>query len=244
MTIKVLVNGAFGQMGKEAVLAIQADPELELVGSLGRLDDLSTMIRTSGAQVVVDLTTPQVVYDNTKTIIAANAHPVIGTTGLSQEQIIVLKKQCARQRLGGVIAPNFSLAAVLMMQFAAEAAKLLPDVEIIELHHPRKIDAPSGTAIKTAEKIAAAKDSMTSFSSEKSSAARGAMHLGVPIHSVRLPGLVAHQMVLFGGLHETLTLRHDSMHRASYMPGLLLACKRVITLQTLVYGMEHLLFNN
>lgn len=244
-TISVIINGAKGKMGSEAVIAVNNDPALTLVASLGRTDDLAKTIRDTKADCVVDLTTPDAVYKNAKIIIENNAHPIIGTTGLSAQQILELQELCAAKKLGGLIAPNFSLGAVLMMQFAKQAAAFFPDVEIIEMHHEKKKDAPSGTAIKTAELIAEncdVKRKQPIDCHETLTGALGAKHCNIPIHSVRLPGLVAHQQVLFGGDNETLTIRHDSIHRKSFMPGIVLACKKVPALTELKYGLEHILF--
>lgn len=240
---KIIINGANGRMGSEAVKAINHDSELKLVATLGSQDDLAKVIQDTQANCVVDLTTPKAVYDNTKTIIENNAHPIIGTTGLTPEQIIELTEISASKNLGGLIVPNFSLGAVLMMQFAKQAAEYFPDVEIIEMHHEKKLDAPSGTALKTAELIAEnSKLDKTDINCKESHAgALGAKHQNIPIHSIRLPGFVAHQQVIFGGNSETLTLRHDSLHRKSFMPGIVMACKKVSSLTTLVHGLEHLL---
>lgn len=244
-TISVIVNGAKGKMGAEAVIAINNDPALKLVAALGRGDNLAEAIKTTGADCVVDLTVPTAVYQNTKIIMENNAHPIIGTTGLTPEQIAELQEIAAAKKLGGLIAPNFSIGAVLMMQFAKQAAVFFPDVEIIELHHEKKKDAPSGTSIKTAEMIAENIDESRKQvidCHELLTGALGAKHKNIPIHSVRLPGFVAHQQVMFGGNNETLTIRHDSIHRKSFMPGIVLACKKVPALTQLVYGMDHVLF--
>lgn len=243
MPIKVIVNGAKGRMGQEAAKAIEADPRFELVAQTGRADDLAAEIKKTKADVVVDLTTAESVYENTKTIITAGAHPVIGTTGLHPEQFMELKQLCAQKNLGGIVVPNFSIGAVLMMRYAKDAAKYLPDVEIIEMHHDGKLDAPSGTAIKTAELIHETRKTSPTEKQIKETVpgSRGAVKHDIHIHAVRLPGLVAHQQVLFGGNAETLTIRHDSMHRSCFMPGLLLACEKVKDFDTLMYGLEHLL---
>lgn len=235
--IRVLINGASGKMGQEAVKAIENESDLTIAGKLGRKDNLAKAIHESQAQVVLDLTSADVVYENAKTIIEAGAHPIIGTSGLLPEQVKTLQTLCAQKKLGGIIAPNFSIGAVLMMAFAARAAKFFPSCEIIELHHPQKKDAPSGTAIKTAEFINLNKQD-TMEGTELIAGARGAEHRHVHIHSVRLPGLVAHQEVLFGGHHELLTIRHDSFNRASFMPGVILSIRKVMTLSELVYGLE------
>lgn len=244
MTIRVLVNGAKGRMGQDSVRAIRADGELELVGETDLGDDLAAAIRRVRAQVVVDFTTASAGYANAETILRAGARPVIGTSGFTEDQVSALEKLCAQQKLGGVIAPNFAIGAVLMMKFAAEAARYMPHAEIIELHHDQKADAPSGTAVKTAELIAEARPQAPApkvKETELAPGARGAGKYPVRIHSVRLPGLNAHQEVILGGLGQTLTIRHDSLNRDSFMPGVVMAVKRAVTLDRLVYGLEHLL---
>lgn len=243
MKLKIIVNGASGRMGKEAVVAIKNDPELELVASLGRHDNLSQAIQSTHADCVVDLTIPEAVYENCKIIIENNVHPIIGTTGLTPEQLASLQEISLSKKLGGLIAPNFSLGAVLMMQLASKVAHYLPDAEIIEMHHEKKLDAPSGTAIKTAELMAnALTQSKTEIHCQESIlGALGAKHHSVPIHSIRLPGLMAHQQIIFGGHSETLTIRHDSLNRQCFMPGIVMACKKVPSLESLVYGLENIL---
>lgn len=240
MTIKVIVNGANGKMGQVTVDAVSAAPDLELVAALDHQDNLAKAIEQHSAQVVIDFTVPTTVYNNTKTIILCGAHPVIGTTGLTLDQIHELQKLSAEKALGGIIAPNFSLGAILMMRYAQDAARYFPDVEIIEMHHEKKIDAPSGTAAKTAEMIATTRNPKHTVSSDHQRA-RGDQHQGVTIHSVRLPGLFAHQCVLFGGIGETLTIRHDGMNRNAMMPGVILSCRKVMELNHLVYGLENIL---
>lgn len=241
--IRVLVNGARGKMGQEAVKAIQGTPGLMIAGESGKADDLKEMIATTSSQVVVDLTTASVAFNNASQIIEADAHPVIGTSGLRKEQVAELIKRCAKKNLGGLIIPNFSIGAVLVMRYARDCARYFPSVEIIELHHNKKADAPSGTALRTAELIAQVKTKapVETSQEELSPGARGADHHGIPIHSIRLPGLLAHQAVMFGGVGETLTIRHDVSSREAYMPGLCLACRKVVTLDGLMYGLEHVL---
>lgn len=241
MPIKVAVNGAQGKMGKETVLAISRDPELALIAALGHQDNLEQALKNTRPDVVIDFTTPDSVFDNTQIIIDCGAHPVIGTTGLTLEQINFLQAQCRGQKLGGIIAPNFSIGAVLLMKMANMAAAFMPDAEIIELHHPHKKDAPSGTALKTAELIAAGRVGQHTVCNPTESKSRGLLHQQVPIHSIRLPGLVAHESVIFGGHMETLTITHDSLHRESFMPGVIMACKKVMDLQELVYGLENVI---
>lgn len=243
MSIRILINGANGRMGKASVAAISADPELELVGTTSRGDNLADAIKKYNAEVVVDFTNAEAVQENTQIIIAAGAHPVIGTSGLLMPQIIELQAACKKAQLGGIIAPNFSLGAVLLMKHAQEIAKYFSHVEIIEMHHDGKLDSPSGTALRTAEMLAVnfKPAPVTQKTKETIPGARGAMHHQIPIHAIRLPGLVAHEQVIFGDAGETLTLRHDSIDRISFMPGVRLACKKVVALKELVYGLEHIL---
>lgn len=244
MQTRVIINGAQGKMGAMACKTMSEHPEFELVARLGRDDNLQQTIINSHAQIVIDLTRADSVYENTLTIINSGAHPVIGTSGLLSDQIAILTDLCKKQHLGGIIVPNFSIGALLMMRFAAEAARFMPEVEIIEAHHQQKLDAPSGTAIKTAEMISAARCLEKNKLNLKESIphARGATHHDVNIHSLRLPGILARQQVIFGNTGETFSITHDSLDRSSFMPGLILACQRVSQLKTLCYGMEDLLF--
>ena len=242
--IRVLINGSRGSMGQESVKAVSKDPELELVAQTDLGDNLSDTIKQSQAQVVVDFTTAAVVMENTAAIIESDARPVIGTSGLLPEQISRLQELCKKNNNGGLIAPNFAVGAVLMMKYAKDAAKYFPNVEVIELHHDLKKDAPSGTAIKTANLLAESRKSAYEKKIDEKEilpGARGAESQNIRIHSVRLPGMVAHQEVIFGGKSQTLKIRHDSIHRDSFMPGVCLACKKVMHLKELIYGLEHLL---
>ena len=242
--IRVLVNGAKGRMGQEVVKAVTAASDLELVDQTDLGDDLIARIKASQAQAVVDFTTAAVAFENTRKILEAGVHPVVGTSGLLAEQVAELQQLAEDKGIGGLIAPNFAIGAVLLMKYAQDAAKYLPDVEVIELHHNRKADAPSGTAVKTAQLIAEARQEIPKALVEEKElfeGARGSEVHGVRVHSLRLPGLVAHQEVIFGGTGETLTIRHDSIHRESFMPGVCLACRKVIGTQQLFYGLEHLL---
>ena len=241
--IRVLINGAKGSMGKESVKAITEDQELELVAQTDLGDNLAKTIKKTKAEVVVDFTTAEVVMENSIAIIESGARPVIGTSGLLPEQVSNLDELCRTHNNGGIIVPNFAIGAVLMMKYAQDAAKYFPNVEIIELHHNLKADSPSGTAIKTANLISESRKSVHDKIDEKEiiSGARGAKSEGIRIHSVRLPGLVAHQEIIFGGKSQTLKIRHDSINRDSFMSGVCLACKKVMHLKKLVYGLEHLL---
>lgn len=244
MSIRVAVSGANGKMGQHVVDAVNNDAALELVGQIDHQDDLAQAIQDTKAQVVVDFTTATSAYENTKKIIEAGAHPVIGTTGFTPEQIAELTEKSRALKLGGVIAPNFSIGALLMMTLAAQAAEHMKQVEIIELHHDKKADAPSGTAIKTAELLAAKINPPNNVTEkEMVKGARGGNLNNVHIHSVRLPGFVANQQVIFGGLGETFTLKHETISREAFMPGVVLACKKVLEVDTLIYGLEHFLFD-
>ena len=251
--LAVLVSGARGRMGQEVVAAVEAEADLDLVATTDLGDDLAGSIASSGARVVVDFTVPESAYVNAQTILESGACPVIGTTGFTQEQIASLEARSRELGRGGLIAPNFAIGAVLLMKFATVAARFLPDVEVIELHHDQKVDAPSGTALKTVELLREALDSRSpdeaSASTERPAVdeketvagARGGRYLGIPIHSVRLPGYVAHEEVLFGGKGQVLSLRHDSLHRSSFMPGVVLAVRKVPQLDRLHYGLEQIL---
>lgn len=244
MSINVLVNGAFGRMGQMITNAFQSHPTLSLVGQTGREYDLTKSIKDSGANVVIDFTHPDSVFHNTKTIIEAGVHPVIGTSGLTIVQVRELQTLAAKEKIGGLIAPNFSLGAVLMMKYAKEIAKYMPHVEIVEKHHEAKADSPSGTAIRAAQMMLEANKKLNDDaipSKENVPHARGANYQGIPIHSVRLPGLLAHQEIIFGGTGETLTLCHDSLDRLCFLPGIFLACEKVVKLDQLVYGLEEIL---
>jgi len=244
MSTRILINGATGKMGQITVKTLSAHPDFEVVAALSQKDALSLEIKKHRPDIVIDFTTALVVFKNTQTIIDANVRPVIGTTGLTPPQIKELQAKAASQKLGGLIVPNFSVGALLMMKTAANIARYFPTVEIIEMHHAEKADSPSGTSIRTAEMIAAARQDhpvSISHTKETLAGARGALCQQIPIHSVRLPGLVAHQHILFGGMGETLTLRHDTIDRQCFMPGVILACQTVLTLDHLVYGLENFL---
>lgn len=262
--IRVIVCGAYGKMGREVLKALQGDEELSLVGAVdvqssfvdvGTLigvnetgvivgNDLETVIKQTKPQVMVDFTSPESVVKNLYIAIRHGVCPVVGTTGLSDTDVEHFQQLCKENQVNAIIAPNFSLGAILLMRFAQEAAAIFPHVEIIELHHDQKLDAPSGTALHTAALIKAQRGVMQQGHPdevEKLAGARGADKDGIRIHSVRLPGYVAHQEVLFGGLGQTLSIRHDSISRESFMPGVLLACKKVLTIKGLVYGLENIL---
>jgi 4-hydroxy-tetrahydrodipicolinate reductase len=227
MTIQVGVLGAKGRMGAEVCRAVEAASDLTLVAAVDAGEDRAPL---KAAEVVVDFTAPAAVMDNLRWCIGEGIHTVVGTTGFTDERLDEVKFMLlGNPSVGCVIASNFGIAAVLMMRFAAQAAPYFDSAEVIELHHPNKVDAPSGTARRTAELIAAARNGKASpdATSESLDGARGADVGGVRVHSVRLAGLVAHQEVLLGGGGETLTIRHDSLSRESFMPGVLLAVREV-----------------
>lgn len=246
MKIKVAVLGAKGRMGSESVKAISAADDLELVASLDLGDSLD-LLKSSGAEVVLDFTHPDSVMKNLEFAISNGIHVVVGTTGIDSQRMDVIKSLLAKNpKVGAIIAPNFGLGAVLMMQFAAKAATYFESVEIIELHHPDKADAPSGTATRTAELISEArarakKSAIADKTSSGLAGARGAKVGDVAIHSIRLRGLVAHQEVLLGDQGETLSIRHDSIDRSGFMPGVLLAIRSVKTRAGLTFGLENVM---
>ncbi len=260
--IRVLVAGAGGRMGTEVVRAVSAaagmgvvaavDPaheDSEVLDGLGGTvlctEDLASAIAETAPDVMVDFTHPTVVAGNLRVALAAGVDCVVGTTGLSASSLTALAA-LAPEGTCLFVAPNFALGAVLMMRFAEQAARFMPSVEIIELHHDRKADAPSGTAFRTAQLVAAARQSAPDTPGretelEGAEGARGAIVDGVHVHSIRLPGLVAHQEVVFGGQGQTLTLRHDSLDRTSFMPGVVLAIREVGGRSGLIEGLEKLL---
>lgn len=243
MLNRVIVNGAQGKMGSLAFNTLKNNTQFELVAALGKQDDLAKAIDETKAHMVVELTRADCVYENSLTIINHGARPVIGASGLMEAQIKELAARCQEKQLGGIIAPNFSIAAVLMMSFAAKASQYFSEVEIIEAHHQNKLDAPSGTALKTAEMIKFARKNPKKVLAIKElvPGARGAKVANVHIHSLRLPGVLAQQEVLFGNLGETLSITHTSIDRESFMPGIVFACQKVMELNRLVYGLEELL---
>ena len=244
--IKVGVLGANGKMGTQTVATITAAADLELVAALDLGDSIETL-KKSGAEVVVDFTHPDSVMANLEYAINNGINVVVGTTGFDSAKLAKVKELLANNpKVGALIAPNFGLGAVLMMQFAAQAAKHFESVEIIELHHPNKADAPSGTATRTAELIADARKvanrpPMPDATTSALPGARGAKVGDVPIHSVRLRGLVAHQEVVLGDQGETLSIRHDSIDRTGFMPGVLLGIRKVGSHPGLTFGLEKFL---
>lgn len=270
--IPVVVNGAAGKMGREVVKAVSGAPDMNLLGAIDRnqelngkdvgelaglpeplevpiTDQLEPMLALAAGErqagVMVDFTHPATVYDNIRAAIAYGVRPVVGTTGLSPEQIQDLTEFCEKASTGCLIIPNFSIGMVLLQQAAIQASQYFDHVEIIELHHNQKADAPSGTAIQTAQMLAEMGKTFNPAiveETEKLPHARGSVaEEGIRIHSVRLPGLIAHQEVIFGAPGQIYTLRHDTSDRACYMPGVLLAIRKVLQLKTLVYGLEKIM---
>lgn len=242
-TTRVAVLGAQGRMGSEVVRAVQGAPDLELAGAF----DVGDRLDLAAADVAVDFTHPDAVMANLRACLDAGVHAVVGTTGFDEDRLAELRSWLGDDpQVGVLVAPNFGVAAVLMMRFAAQAARFFDSVEIVELHHPGKVDAPSGTARRTAQLVAAARReagsaAMPDATTSALAGARGADVDGVRVHAVRLAGLVAHQEVLLGGSGETLTLRHDSYDRASFMPGVLLGVRSVAGRPGLTVGLEALL---
>ncbi|MBY0405671.1 MAG: 4-hydroxy-tetrahydrodipicolinate reductase [Cyanobacteria bacterium] len=269
--IRVAICGALGKMGREVVKTVLNTPGLSLVSAVDAQanpediattlglgpacdviasKDLTASLEASKAQVCVDFTHPDVVFNNTLSIIKAGTRPIIGTTGLSPEQLDEIEKHLVQKDLGGMVIPNFALGAVLMMKFAKEASQYFDHAEIIELHHNRKADAPSGTGIKTGELMLEGlqKSGKTSFiaseveETETYPGSRGGTLPGnIHIHSVRLPGLIAHQEVLLSSQGQLLTIRHDSLDRFSFMPGVVLAIQKSMDIKGLIYGLEKVL---
>jgi 4-hydroxy-tetrahydrodipicolinate reductase len=242
MTIRVAVLGARGRMGAEVVRAVEAAPDTSLAGAF----DVGDALDLSGADVAVDFTHPDAVMGNLRACVDAGVHAVVGTTGFDEARLTELRGLVSGTSVGVLVAPNFGIAAVLMMRFAAQAARWFESVEVVELHHPGKADAPSGTARRTAELVAAARREagcapMPDATTQSLDGARGADVDGVRVHAVRLAGLVAHQEVLLGGSGETLTLRHDSYDRASFMPGVLLGVRSIASRPGVTVGLESLL---
>lgn len=241
--LEVGVLGARGKVGAEICRAVETAPDLALVAAVDADDDIDALV-TGGARAVVDFTHPDVVMDNLEFCIDHGIHAVVGTTGFDEARLDQLRGWLADAPGTGVlIAPNFSIGAILMMRFAAAAAPFYDSVEVVELHHPDKADAPSGTARRTAELIAAARRDagsgpMPDATSTGLDGARGATVAGVPVHALRIRGLVAHQEVLLGGPGETLTIRHDSMDRSSFAPGVLTALRAITSHPGLTVGLE------
>jgi 4-hydroxy-tetrahydrodipicolinate reductase len=243
-TIKVAEIGAAGRMGAQVCRAVTDAPDLELVGTFDQGDDLGDL---GGAAAVVEFSVPSASPANVAHCVERGVHVVVGTTGWDEDRLATLRDQLAQQpSVGVLIAPNFAIGAILMMRFAQQAARFYESVEVIELHHPNKVDAPSGTAARTASLIAAARadagfGDVPDATTQDPDGARGGRVDGIPVHSIRLRGLVAHQEVLLGGEGEMLTLRHDSFDRTSFMPGVLAGVRGVGAHPGLTVGLEHYL---
>ena len=246
MSLKVGVLGALGKVGQEICVAVEAADDLDLVARIDAEDDIAELSR-AGAEVVVDFTHPDVVMDNLGYCIDNGIDAVVGTTGFDEARLTTLRDRLGERPQSGVlVAPNFSIGAILMMRFATDAARFYESVEIVELHHPTKADAPSGTARRTAEKIAAARREagmgpVPDATSTSLDGARGAVVDGIHVHGLRIRGLVAHQEVVLGAPGETLTIRHDSLDRASFAPGVLLGVRAIGSVPGLTVGLEHFL---
>ena len=238
MTVRVMVSGAKGRMGQVAMQALASILDFSVVAEIGRADSLADRIKQDQPDIVLDLTTPEAVYRNTEIILSQAVRPIIGTTGLTAEQIVRLQDMAQAHNVGGIIAPNFSLGALLMMRFAKMAARYFPNAEIIEMHHEQKKDMPSGTAQLTAEII---NEVGLKAHTQAVCAGTGTLYGAVNIHSLRIPGVIANQQLLFAGPGETLTLDHRVQDRAVFAAGIQLACEKVMTLNRLVYGLEQLL---
>ncbi len=262
--IKVVVNGALGRMGREVLKAVLGDEHTKLVGAVDAIakgervgslitaqcdievkSDLAKTLDECRPDVVVDFTQPAVVMDNLRVIFGKGVRAVVGTTGFDKDKLAELDALARKNNTSVLIAPNFSIGAILMMRLAVQAVKYLPKAEIIELHHDNKLDAPSGTACLTADLMIEARGGFVQQGhpdeEEKHKGARGANIDGLRVHSVRLPGYVAHQEVIFGGLGETLTIRHDSISRESFMPGVLLGCREIGKYTGLVHGLDKMM---
>ncbi|MBC9732203.1 4-hydroxy-tetrahydrodipicolinate reductase [Nocardioides sp. zg-578] len=244
--MKVGVLGARGKVGAEVCRAVEEAAGTELVARVDAGDDIGVLVE-SGAEVVVDFTHPDVVMDNLRFCVEHGIHAVVGTTGFDEERLATLRGWLAdAPGVGVLVAPNFSIGAILMMRFAAAAAPFYESVEIVELHHPDKADAPSGTARRTAELVAAARREaglgpVPDATSTSLDGARGADVDGIRVHGLRIRGLVAHQEVVLGGVGETLTIRHDSLDRSSFSPGVLAGVRAVAAHPGLTVGLEHYL---
>jgi 4-hydroxy-tetrahydrodipicolinate reductase len=243
MSLRVGVLGARGRMGSEACRAIESDEELQLAARIGRGDDL-VELTSAGADAAVDFTTPSAAKDNVRFCLDRGIHAVVGTSGLSSADLADIRTWSAEGPANCLVVPNFAVGAVLMMSFAAQAAPYFDAAEIVERHHERKLDAPSGTALRTAAMMSESR--RVSGAPERrdqdvAPASRGQAADGVRVHSLRLPGSVAHQEVVLGSEGETLTIRHDSLHRSSFMPGMILAVKSVPVMRGLTVGLEAVL---
>ncbi len=263
--MRILVNGACGKMGTEVVKTVINETGNQLVAACDQINigkdivkllalsgpavsirsDLEQSIKMAKPEVIIDFTNPVSVMNNIKTGLTNRVHMIVGTTGITSVDLTTIENLTNQYGVNALIVPNFALGAVLMMRFAAEAARYFPQVEIVELHHNQKMDSPSGTALKTAELInryrSELKNEEDFVEIEKLSGSRGGDADGIRVHSIRLPGLVAHQEVIFGADGQSLTIRHDSYNRRSFMPGVKLALQKITEIKGLVYGLERIL---
>ena len=255
--MKILVNGALGKMGSTVVATVLKQKDMELAGvvnphgegkTIGGLEVIASLPEAFAKvkpDVVVDFTRPDVVMNNLRETLEAGINAVVGTTGFSQDDLTELDGLAKANKVGVLVAPNFAMGAVLMMKMAAEVAKYFPEAEIIEKHHDQKLDAPSGTAILTAQKIVEARGGFVAQGNpnekEKLPHARGNNYEGLRIHSVRLPGFVASQEIIFGSMGETLTISNDPINRECYMPGVMRSCRQIIGRVGLIYGLDKIL---
>lgn len=261
--ITLVVAGACGKMGKAMLEKLAVEEDIAVIAAVDTTnignklstlvpthkfenviieDNLEAVILKNKPQILLDFTTPKVVYNNIMTALQHGVSPVVGTTGLSEGQINDITHLAAEKKVGAFIAPNFAIGAILLMGFAAQAAKYFPSVEVIELHHDQKLDAPSGTALKTIQAMKPyVNNTYEKEEIEIVPGSRGGNYNGVRVHSVRLPGFVAHEEVIFGALGQTLTLRHDSISRESFYPGVVLAVRKVLTYSGLKIGLETIL---
>ncbi len=256
--LRVIVNGASGKMGTIATQTLHQQSDFNIVAELGKKHDLEKEIQRLAPDFVVDLTNADAIRQNMQTIIKTRVPAVIGTTGLSAEQIAEYKQQCDAQKQGVILAPNFSISVLLMMKYAEDAARYFSEVEIIEMHHPQKLDAPSGTARKTARMIAKnlqttgklgeyyspLQQDVVGANNIRPNQSRGGQYDGnhIPIHAIRLSGKMAHQQIIFGSIGETFTLQQDTLSRECFMPGFLVACRAIRTLNHFVEGLENILW--
>ncbi len=239
--IKIVINGALGKMGKTVINAVSNEKDMTFVKGLDADDNLNNYLKDNKVDVVVDFTRPESRMENVKAILSNGAHAVIGTTGFTDEDLDQVKKWCSEYKKNVIIGPNFAIGTIFQMHFAKIAAKHFDTAEIVEYHHDQKVDFPSGTAVKTAQLMSEERDKFNLNTKDKVAnieGARGGDFKGIKIHSVRLPGMVAHQEVIFGATGQYLTLRHDATSRECYMPGVLLSIREVINRTGLTYGLE------
>ncbi|MEW6033980.1 MAG: 4-hydroxy-tetrahydrodipicolinate reductase [Chloroflexota bacterium] len=259
--VRVIVHGALGRMGREVTAGLSREPDIQIVGGVDKLSagdslnlpdgssatlstDLAALLSSHHTDVVVDFSVAEAAMSAARTVTKSGVNMVIGTTGLSPENLAEIDHLCQINAVGAVVAPNFALGAVLLMHLAEVASRFFDYAEILELHHEKKLDAPSGTAISTARAMAEARGRPflhPQVQKEILGGTRGGEMQGIAIHSVRLPGLLAHQEVILGGPGQTLTLRHDTLSRECYMPGVILAVREVVKRKGLTYGLDKLL---